>query len=245
MKYHQMIRLFISSSLQGDNIILSELADVHYLINVMRKKKGDRFLAFNKEDGEYEVEIVEISKKLIKLESIKLIRCYEPEIEVNLIFAPIKQARMSFMIEKATELGVNKLIPIETKYSVVDKINLNKWNIYLKEASEQSRRISLPEIENLQSLNKFIDAWPSNKDIILCNEIEQSLSLNKHLQSLNQITEINLMIGPEGGFSEQELLILNSKPFINSVHLGSRILRAETAALAALSISQGIIEENK
>jgi 16S rRNA (uracil1498-N3)-methyltransferase len=188
-------------------------------------------LLFNGMDGEYLAEIKEISSKKIIFSLLKQTRVREEEVEINRIFAPIKQARINFLLEKATELGVTRFIPVETQHSVVDKINLTKWNIYLKEATEQCGRLSVPVIEEITKLDKFLLSWPEDRQIILCNETEKSFPLSQCLK----MPKYNIMIGPEGGFSAQELLKLSEKRFITSVHLGKRILRAETAALVAVS----------
>ncbi len=234
MKYHQFTRLFIDNFSGKENIILSNQLDINYLANVMRKKTHSQLLVFNKECGEFLAEIIEISNKKMVLKPLKKIRDYQEEQDINLIFAPIKQSRIDFLLEKVTELGVTKITPIQLKHSVVDKINLNKWHIYVKEAAEQCGRLSLPKIKPLETLNKFLLEWPEDQQIILCNEREKDLSLAKYLKTATQ--KINIMIGPEGGFSEQELLMLTAKKFITSVHLGPRILRSETAALCALSM---------
>lgn len=226
-----MTRLFTNEDLRNDTVVITNSLDVNYLSNVMRKKSGDTFLAFNQRDGEYLVEITSVNNKKITLTAIEKIRDYKEEPELNLIFAPIKNSRIDFLLEKATELGVSKLIPIRTKHTVVDKINLNKWHIYVKEAAEQCGRISVPEIMPLQDLEKFLSSWPEEKIILLCNEREVKSSLAKSFGA-----EAAIMIGPEGGFSEQELKSLLSKKFIKSVHLGERILRAETAICYALSV---------
>jgi 16S rRNA (uracil1498-N3)-methyltransferase len=236
MKYHQMTRLFVEDSLEKENIILNNSLDVNYLANAMRKKVGHQLLLFNPQDGEYIAKILEINNKKVILQPIEKIREYKKEKELTLIFAPIKQARMHFLLEKATELGVTKLMPNRTKHSVVDKINFNKWYIYTKEASEQCGRLSMPEIKSLEALNQFLSNWPKDQRIILCNEREKDLSLANYLTSTNK-EEINIMVGPEGGFSDQELELLLSKDFVTSVHLGPGILRAETASLYALSLS--------
>jgi len=172
---------------------------------------------------------------------LEKVRGYQQEPEINLIFVPIKQNRIDFLLEKATELGATKLIPILTKHSVVDKINLNKWHIYIKEAAEQCRRLSIPKIYDLQNLNSFLKTWNEKENIIFCNEREENLSLMQYLRNQKN-NKINILVGPEGGFSEDELNLLLTKKFITSVHLGERILRSETACLSALSvISQYLI----
>ena len=239
MKYHQMTRLFVANLLEREDIVLINHPDINYLLNVMRKKKGSQLLIFNKDMGEYLAEIIEINHKKVIFRTLEKIRAYQPEIEMNLIFAPIKHSRIDFLLEKATELGASKLTPIQTKHSVVDKINLNKWHLYVKEAAEQCGRLSIPEIKPLEKLDKFLLEWPQEQHIILCNEKEKNLSLAQYLKGHKQ--GINIMIGPEGGFSEAELAMLLKKNFITSVHLGPRILRAETAVLSALSYIGHII----
>ena len=241
MKYHQLTRLFIPDSLKKDLIDWINMPDIHYLLNVMRKKPGQQLLVFNADDGEYLAEIINISHKKLSLKIIEQIRNPEKTLKINLIFAPIKQTRIGFLLEKSTELGVTELTPIQTKHSVVDKVNLGKWQIYVKEAAEQCLRLSLPKINTLQSLEQFLSNWPEDKIIIMCNEKEQNLSLTQYLKTTDPTQDINIMIGPEGGFSEQEINILLKKKFIVSTHLGERILRAETAALASLAMIQGNI----
>jgi len=198
----------------------------------MRKRIDDQLLVFNGLNGEYLAQIIAVKPKLIELTLSEQVRIAKPKRQVNLIFAPIKHTRMSFLLEKATELGATKLIPIQTKHSVVDKINLDKWNIYIKEATEQCRRLDMPEIIAMTSLTRLLKNWPLDKQIILCNEQENSLSIHQ----IKKTDNMTIMIGPEGGFSSEELSLLLAQKFITSVHLGENILRSETAALAALSI---------
>lgn len=225
-----MQRLYFPQPLKSINILLQNRNDIHYLINVMRKKIDDRIIAFNAEDGEYLAQINSISNKQIELRIIKKIREPEKENELTLIFAPIKTPRINFLLEKATELGVTKLIPIRTQHCVIDKINLEKWQIYVKEAAEQCERLSVPEIMPLITLEQLLKTWDRSKQILLCNEKEKIL----HLRNAPKAS--TLIIGPEGGFSTQELNNLTSQEFITSVHLGPRILRAETASLVGLAL---------
>ena len=225
-----MQRLFFPQSLKSGYILLQNRNDIHYLINVMRKKLNDKIGVFNENDGEYTAQISSISNKQIELKIIEQIRTTEETVELILIFAPIKAPRINFLLEKATELGVTKLIPIRTKHSVIDKINIEKWQIYVKEAAEQCERLSIPEIAPLVMLEQFLKTWDNSKQILLCNEKEKSL----HLRDAPKSSAI--MIGPEGGFSENELNNLQSQEFITSAHLGPRILRAETASIVGLTL---------
>ncbi len=237
MKYQQLTRLFVTEHLRNNNIILSNLTDIHYLVKVMRKRIDDTILLFNGEDGEYLAKITEIKPKQINFTLIEQVRSPRAEPQINLIFAPIKQNRMIFLLEKTTELGVSNFTPIKLKHSVVDKINIDKWHIYIKEACEQSRRLSLPTIQPLISLDNFLSTWNEQDMIYLCNEMEESLHLASQIALAKQHASINLMIGPEGGFSSQELELLRAKKFITSVSLGKNILRSETAAIAAVTLS--------
>lgn len=234
MKYRNLARLFIPDLLKDKSFTLTNHQDVHYLRNVLRKKENDNVLLFNNIAGEFLAKIIEISSKKIVFELLELVQEYKKqEYDVNLIFAPIKQTRIGFLLEKATELGVTNLFPIQTKHSVVDKINLLKWQAYVKEAAEQCGRLDVPNIYPLKNLDQFIAEWPKTKRILLCNEKEENQPLPNYLPEKNSF---NIMIGPEGGFSQFEIEMLKTKDFITSVHLGERILRAETAAVTALSM---------
>ena len=233
MKYHQLSRLFVKNNLRDNIIILSNLTDIHYLVKVMRKRLKVHVLLFNGTDGEYLCEITNINPKEISFKPLKQMNTPKLEKEINLIFAPIKHNRMQFLLEKTTELGVTKFTPIITKHSVIDKINTDKWNIYIKDAIEQCRRLSLPPIAPLTALKDLLTNWPHNEKIYLCNENEKSLSF----ATINKDYPTNIMIGPEGGFSETELELLKSYKFITSVHLGENILRTETAAISAVVLS--------
>ncbi len=236
MKYQQLTRLFVQGSLENQTYALSNLTDIHYLTKVMRKKVNDHVLVFNEEFGEYLAKIIELANKKIIFSLEEQTRKTERQLKLNLIFAPIKHPRINFLLEKATELGVNELIPVVTKHTIIDKINYDKWSIYTKEAAEQCCRLSLPKISPIQKFDDFIETWSKNREILFCNEREESLHISTYLKTKASLGEVNIMIGPEGGFSAQEIEMLKSKKFTTSIHLGERILRAETAALAALSI---------
>jgi 16S rRNA (uracil1498-N3)-methyltransferase len=234
-------RLFIEEDLYINVHIQLIDDDMHYVKNVMRKNVGDFLKLFNGRHGEWLAEIVSASKKEIFLSLTEQIREQKEESDIWLIFAPIKLDRMSYLIEKATEMGVSKLQPILLKHSVVDKVNIEKINSQVKEAAEQCERLSLPQVEPLIALNNFLSKWDPSRQILFANERgEENLSLGKFL-SKNLKKEYAILIGPEGGFAEEEIKQLESLPYVSSVSLGPRILRAETAAIAALACYQSII----
>lgn len=229
------IRLYYPGNLVENEIILSNLADIHYLIKVMRLKEGHCFLLFNSSHGEFLVLIKSIKPKELILSKLQKTRDAFKELKINLIFSPIKQNRMIYLLEKATELGVTTLTPIITRHTITDKFNIDKWQIYVKEAAEQSNRLSVPEIKPLVKFDNFLKNW-NEEHIYFCNETEKESSF---IQTKKEYP-MNILIGPEGGFSAPEIQILKDKNYIKSVSLGTLILRTETAALSALVIASQI-----
>lgn len=220
-------------------IILSQELELekqhsHYLANVMRRKKGDEVHLFNEQDGEFLCRIEEISKKSAKVMPIESVRESETLPDLSLYFVPIKGSRNNNIIEKATELGVSKIYPVQTEFGMVRSINIEKYQLCAIEASEQSERLSVPEIGEMQPLEKAIEALDA--PILFCDETGNGIAITQALE--DKIT--NILIGPEGGFSPSEHKFLQSHEKTIPVTLGPRILRADTAAIAALSIVSSI-----
>ena len=205
-------RLFVNKNLKLGNIFELNSKQIHYLSNVMRKKVEDDISVFNGVDGEYICKIVEINKKQIFCKCTKKIREQKIENKIWLIFAPLKKERLFFLIEKATELGVTDLQPVFTDFTQIKKIN--KLEIFLKQ-------------------------WSTTNLIIFCDETGSN-PLNKFLLNSKINFPVGILVGPEGGFSENERKILNSLHNIHSVSLGGRILRSDTATISSLSIFQSI-----
>ena len=156
---------------------------------------------------------------------------------INIIFSPIKQPRLEIMIEKCTELGIKKFIPVIMQHTVKDKINITRLNSKVREAVEQSERLTIPAIADMVSLPELLETWDHSNHIYLCNEKETVNNLSTlDISLLRSHKEIYVMIGPEGGYSDKELEMLNKYNFITSLHLGQRILRAETAAIMITSV---------
>ena len=223
------IRLFFKENLSLNFNSNLDKSQSHYISKVMRIKEGENFSLFNN-TGEWQVRIEEIRKGIVNFEVIKKIKNIENTSEIWLAFTPIKLNYLNFMIQKATELGVTRFIPITTDRTIVRKVNRERINKIIIEASEQSNRIQIPKLEKLIKFKEFLKLYD---DIdILFGDLNSSSNKLK----INHTHPICILIGPEGDFSEKERIsILNSKNFI-PIKINKNILRSETAAISMISI---------
>jgi 16S rRNA (uracil1498-N3)-methyltransferase len=219
------LRLFVDVPLAQGGLLEPSAAQCHYLLTVMRRQAGDRAALFNGRDGEW----------LATIEPIERRRCRLAIAE--LLFAPLKRVPQEFLIEKATELGVARLEPVFTGRSVVDRINRARVLSIAIEAAEQSGRLTVPEIDAPTSLDQRLESWPADRLLYFGDETGAGAPL---LETLQTRGPGDLLIGPEGGFTEDELSELRRLDHVVAVSLGPRLLRAETAALAALACWQAV-----
>ena len=227
------VRLFFSDSLSLNLSSKLNKSQSHYLTKVMRVKVGEAFSLFN-QSGEWEAKIDEISKGIVEFMVSKKLREKYNEKNIWLAFTPIKSNFFSFMIQKATELGVTKFIPIITDRTIVRKINYERIEKIIIEASEQSNRIKVPKVEKVQNLNSFLEKNNSKINIIFGDLNTENQNLDPKIK--NEDKPICIIIGPEGDFTESEReKILNFKS-VQSLKINNNILRTETAAISALSI---------
>ena len=229
------IRLFFSDTLSANMIDKLDKDQSHYLSKVMRVKENEVFSLFNKE-GEWEAKILGISKNIVEFKIIKQLRQKEITKELWLAFSPIKSNYQNFMIQKATELGVTKFLPIIFDRTVVRKINKERLEKIVIEASEQSNRINVPLIESAQNLDNFLKM--SSMDLIFTD----LNSDNKKIDS-TKLTDkpICIIIGPEGDFSETEREKILSFKGVQAVKINENILRSETAVISTISILNYVI----
>ena len=224
------IRLFFSATLSSEMIKKLDKSQSHYLTKVMRVKKNEVFSLFNKE-GEWEAKILEISKSIVEFKTIKQLRQKESTKELWLAFSPIKSNYQNFMIQKATELGVTKFLPIIFDRTVVREINKVRLEKIVIEASEQSNRINVPIIEDAQDLNNFLKK--NSMDLIFTdlnssnNKIDKSKFIDK---------PVCIIVGPEGDFSEAEREEILAFKGVQCIKINKNILRSETAVISAISI---------
>ena len=229
------IRLFYPESLSNNLSGKLNKDQSKYLNSVMRLKTNDNFSLFNKR-GEWDTKIMSINKGIVEFQVQNQLRQPNKEREIWLVFAPIKSNYFNFMLQKATEIGVTKLFPITSERSIVRKINEDRIKKILVEASEQSNRLTVPSLEKIQKLEKFLD---DNKNI---NLIFGDLNTDsKKIELKDPLKPIAVLIGPEGDFSENERAKILKFHDVQSIKLNDNILRSETAVISSLSIINYLI----
>ncbi len=239
-------RLFVDAPLHvGADIALGK-EQANYLLNVLRLGEGTGLLVFNGRDGEWRAQLALASKKAARLVVAEKTREQDYPIDIELLFAPLKHARLDYMVQKAVEMGVRALRPVITRRTQVSRVNLERMRANVIEAAEQCGVLFLPQVHAEAQLRQILDSWPQqNRSLIFCDEDAAPGGPIAALQALRgqgvMIAPLSLVIGPEGGFDPQERAQLMSIPNVLRISLGPRILRADTAAVAALALVQASI----
>ena len=228
------VRLYVAAELAGGAQVPLDDGQAHYLLHVMRAGAGDRVGLFNGRDGEWLAEIASITKRGVILSCLKQVRPQTGLPDLWLVFVPVKKTPSDYLAQKATELGVTKLQPVFTRRTIVTRVNEERLTANAIEAAEQSDRLSVPEIGAPLALEKLLAAWPKERKLYFCDEGGDAVPLARAAQSGSSA----ILTGPEGGFDPAERTLLRAQPFVVPVTLGPRILRADTAALAALAVWQ-------
>ena len=234
------IRLFCEVTLEVGEKIKLEKDQTHYLKNVMRCKINDKIIVFDNTTGEYIAEIVNIYKRLINIEILEKTKPRYVPGDVWLIFCPLKKTRTDFLVEKSTELGLRKFLPTLSDKTQTKTVSTDRFKKNIVEAVEQCGGTFIPEILPVNSLATVIEELSEDRMIIFCDESLESKNINYGLLS-KKPKKIAILVGPEGGFSDSERNLLRTKKNVLPVSLGNRILRAETAAVVALTMWHGLI----
>ncbi|WP_170377858.1 16S rRNA (uracil(1498)-N(3))-methyltransferase [Ruegeria atlantica] len=230
------IRLYVEHPLgQGQSVDLTR-EQAHYLFGVMRMAAGGHVALFNGRDGEWLAEVAEAGKRSGVLTCVEQTKPLQMPPDLWFLFAPIKKARTDFIVEKAAEMGAARILPVQTEFTNSERIRQDRLQAHAVEAAEQCGGTFVPEVADLQRLDRVLDAWPDGRQLMFCNEAEVGSALRLAAQEKGQPWAI--LIGPEGGFSDRERTRLVGLPFAHVVSLGPRILRADTAAVAALTMWQ-------
>jgi 16S rRNA (uracil1498-N3)-methyltransferase len=196
--------------------------------------------AFNERDGEWLCELAESGQRGARVAVRRLLRAPEPEADLWLLFAPIKRVRLDWVVEKATELGAAALLPVMTARTQPERLNRERLRALAIAATEQCERLSVPDIAIPEPLDRVVAAWPAGRRLVLCDESGAGMPIAEALAGFPRQAPAALFVGPEGGFTDRELDALGKLPIVTRVGLGPRVLRAETAAVAALAVFQAI-----
>ena len=247
------IRLHIEAALAEGAMVSFSPEQAHYLRNVMRQQTGATVYLFNAPFGEFSAMITSLDKKGGAARVAEKIRDAQNEPDLWLLVAPIKRNPFETIIQKATELGVAAIMPVQTERTNGSKLNLERLSLIAREAAEQSERLSVPEIAASRKLDKLLDDWPSDRALIFCDEAGdapderwggdegRAAPMMSALGARDHAKKGAILIGPEGGFSPSERQALRAKEFVIPVSLGPRILRADTAAISAIALWQSYL----
>ena len=228
------IRLHLDQPLGPEQPIALPEAAAHYLFAVMRLSTGAEILVFNGRDGEWLAEIAEAGKRRGTLLCRDRLRAPAPPPDLWLLFAPLKKARTDFVVEKAVELGAARIVPVQTEFTNAERIRQDRLQAHAVEAAEQCGATFVPTVAELDRLPTVLEAWPDDRRLLFCDETLAGATV----AALTERGPWAVLIGPEGGFSDAERARLAAMPQAVPTALGPRILRAETAALAALTLWQ-------
>ncbi|MSP51898.1 MAG: 16S rRNA (uracil(1498)-N(3))-methyltransferase [Alphaproteobacteria bacterium] len=230
------VRLFVSATLTAGQAVTLDPRQAHYVASVMRLAPGDSIHLFNGRDGEWRTEIAMLTKKSVRLSVVDRVRAQKGPTDLWLAFTPPKGPRLATLIEKATELGVAVLAPIITARSIVRRTNTERLAAIAAEAAEQCGRLTVPAVREAVSLDDLIADWPTDRRLIFCDESRTAPTLTQAIADVPP--PVAVLIGPEGGFAAAERERLRAMPAVIAATLGPRILRVDTAAIAALAVYQ-------
>ncbi|MFK7943403.1 MAG: 16S rRNA (uracil(1498)-N(3))-methyltransferase [Paracoccaceae bacterium] len=231
------IRLHVAADLGEHHEVVLEREQAHYVFSVMRKPVGDFVALFNGRDGEWQAEITSVGKRAGRLVCRAQSQAQSEPPDLWLCFAPIKKSRTDFIAEKACEMGCRRLVPVLTQNTNSERVNVDRLRAHGVEAAEQCGLVSVPEVADPVRLDRLLADWPRERQLLFCDE---RIAGNRGglIAKTSQYTPWAIIIGPEGGFSPAEAKRLRDLPFSHSVALGPRVLRADTAAVAALTLWQ-------
>jgi 16S rRNA (uracil1498-N3)-methyltransferase len=233
-------RLFVANSLGEHEEIELSPAQAHYMLHVLRQPVGSHLLIFNGRDGEWTAEIIRAKKGHCDVRVLEKVRAQTSSQDLHYLFAPLKQARLDYVVQKAVEMGVSLLQPVTTAHTVPSRINLERMQANAIEAAEQCGILTLPEIRPAIKLQSLLKTFDTARTIVFCDE---SAPVTSPLDALEKLKgrKITVLLGPEGGFSEEERRGLRSQSFVSPISLGPRIMRADTAAVAVLALVNAVL----
>jgi 16S rRNA (uracil1498-N3)-methyltransferase len=233
------VRLYVDQPLGPGQPVPLSRDQAHYLFTVMRLGPGAGVLVFNGRDGEWRAEVTEAGRRGGALACVAQTKALQMPPDLWFLFAPIKKARTDFIVEKAAELGAARIVPVQTAFTNSERIRQDRLQAHAVEAAEQCGGTYVPEVADLVPLDRLLSKWPADRRILWCNE--HLVGAREALLKAGERGPWAILIGPEGGFSEAEQARLAALPQVVQASLGPRILRADTAAVAALTLWQAVL----
>lgn len=231
------VRLYVDHPLGAGQPVPVARDQAHYLFGVMRLSEGAQVLLFNGQDGEWRAEVTQAGKRGGSLSCLERTKPLQVPPDLWLVFAPIKKARTDFIVEKAAEMGAARIVPMQTEFTNSERIRQDRLQAHAVEAAEQCGGTYVPEVSDLVKFDRLLADWPEDRHILFCDEAEVG-SVTAQLSADSRGKPWAIFIGPEGGFSDRERVRLKDLPNAHVISLGPRILRADTAAVAAMSLWQ-------
>lgn len=228
-------RLFVDAPLAEGARIEATPEQFHYLSHILRLKEGQSAALFNGRDGEWRARLAASGRKAFVFELEARLRGQKNAPDIWLAFAPVKNEKIDYTVKRATELGVSRLLPVMTRRTIVSRVNTERLLANAVEAAEQSGRMDVPALEEPQPLPALLDAWTAGRRLFFCDESGGGEALREALPRFERGAACGVLIGPEGGFTGEEQALIRRRNETSALSLGPRILRAETAALAALA----------
>ena len=235
-----MQRLHVTNDIVEGHAIPANEDQFNYLANVLRMEEGREILIFNGRDGEWRAKLAFPSKKKIALIPVEVTRTQPEPADLHYLFAPLKIGRLDYLVQKAVEMGAGVLQPVMTQHVQGKITSIDRLRANALEAAEQCGILAVPEVREPVRLAQVLEMWPKERRIIYCDEGAETHNPLGILQGIAE-RHLALLVGPEGGFSEEERRMLRGFEFVTAIPLGPRILRADTAAVAALALVQATI----
>jgi 16S rRNA (uracil1498-N3)-methyltransferase len=236
-------RLFVDAPLNAGARVTPAPPAQNYLVNVLRLRAGEAILLFNGRDGEWRARLETPTRKTVALVVEERVRAQTAPGDLDYVFAPLKQARLDYMAQKATEMGAARLLPVLTRRTQVRRVNTERLRANAIEAAEQCGLLTIPEVAEAQDLDSYLAALPPERLLVFCDEDAPVADAIDALRALGRSSPppLAVLIGPEGGFDEAERAAILRRPRVARLSLGPRVLRADTAAVAALALVQACL----
>ena len=233
-------RVFVDQPLAAGERLEATGDQANYLRNVLRLGAGDTILVFNGRDGEWRASLAPVGKRGLALAIEAPTRPQIGGPDIHYVFAPLKRARLDYMVQKATEMGVARLLPVLTRHTVAERVNTERMRANAIEAAEQCGILRVPEVAEPVKLATALAGWDPQRRLIFCDE---RAAIADPIAVLTRVAAgpLAVLIGPEGGFADEERAILAAKPYVVALSLGPRILRADTAVIAALTLVNAVL----